>query len=412
MLPDQNSITRLDPQVRRIFDRLRVTPQHFLNYESGLAHELFTPAPEIEWTVPRRPAWQWPFYYFWRIDLDALDRGLRSALDATGVGYCYMLKRNGKLVHFASSGWAQLPADGDVPWLFHIPMNVASVSKFVTAIALIRLLRDFGIPVTRSIGAYLPQYWSLGAGVGSITFENLLRHEAGLGGGLSSPGPADFATAKAQVALGSSGTGTYNYMNCNFTLLRILFATLTGAVPAQFQWPNFLGITSDTFWDFSSISAYSNYVNDGVFWPSITDSRGFIFPANGAKSYATPPAAPGWSDGDQSFSAGASGWFLSVGDLMWVLGELRRGGSIMAAWRARNLMSKMYGLDPPISTSAGAVYTKGGRWGAAPKVHDSAIFILPGDVELAVFVNSWDGTGPGHLGFIPKLLQDSVRLVF
>lgn len=411
-LPDENSMNRLDPQSRRIFDRLRVTPQHFLDYESGRAHELFTPLTEIEWTVTRRGWWLWPLNYFWRIDLDTLDRGLRSGLDATGVGYCYMLKRKGKLVHFASSGWAQLPADGDVPWLFHIPMNIASVSKFVTAIALIRLLRDLAIPVTRSIGAYLPQYWSLGAGVGSITFEDLLRHEAGLGGGLSSPGPADFATAKAQVALDSSGTGSYNYMNCNFTLLRILFATLTGAVPAQFQWPSFLGITSDNFWDFASISAYSNYVNDGVFWSSITDSRGLTFPGNGAKAYATPAAAPGWSDGDQSFSAGASGWFLSVGDLMWVLGELRRGGSIMAAWRARNMMSKMYGLDPPIPTRAGTVYTKGGRWGAAPKVHDSGIFILPGDVELAVFVNSWDGTGPGHLGFIPKLLQDSVVLVF
>jgi hypothetical protein len=37
---------------------------------------------------------------------------------------------------------------------------------------------------------------------------------------------------------------------------------------------------------------------------------------------------------------------------------------------------------------------------------------MPGDVELAVFVNAWDGTGPGHLGFIPKLLQDSVKIVF
>jgi hypothetical protein len=402
----------VDPQVRQIFDRLRITPQHFLDYQSGLADQLFTPVTEVDWTFARRRAWQWPLYYLWRIDIDAVDRGLRSGLDATGVGYCYMLKQKGKLVHFRSSGWAQLPADGDTPWLFHVPMNVASVSKFVTAIALIRLLRDLKIPVTRSIGSYLPQYWSVGTGVGSITFKDLLRHETGLGGALSSPGPADFATAKGQVALGSSGTGTYNYMNCNFTLLRILFATLTGAVDPGFQWLGLFGISSDSFWDYASIRSYSNYVNDGVLWPAIADSRGFAFPDNGAKAYSTPPAAPGWSDGDTSFSAGASGWYLSVGDLMYLLGELRRGGSIMAAWRAKNMLSNMYGLDQPIGTSAGTVYTKGGRWGAAPKVHDSGIFIMPGDIELAVFVNSWDGTGPGHLGFIPKLLQDSVRFVF
>jgi CubicO group peptidase (beta-lactamase class C family) len=401
----------IDPHVRRIFDRLRITPQHFLDYESGLARQPFTQLTEVDWAVTRRRGWRWPFSAFWRIDLDALGRGLRSGLDAAGVGYCYILKRQGKLVHFGASGWAQLPADGATPWLFHIPMNVASVSKFVTAIALIRLLRDLKIPVTQSIGSYLPQYWSVGTGAGWITFANLLRHEAGLGGALGSPGPADFATAKAQVALGSSGTGTYNYMNCNFTLLRVLFATLTGAVDPRFVWPNLFGISADSFWDFASIHAYANYVNDGVYWPAINDSRGFSFPDNGAKAYATPPAAPGWGDGDTSFSAGASGWYLSVGDLMYLLGALRRGGSIMAAWRANDMLSNLYGLDQPIGTNAGTVYTKGGRWGAAPRVHDSGIFILPGDVELAVFVNSWDGTGPGHLGFIPKLLQDSVRFV-
>jgi CubicO group peptidase (beta-lactamase class C family) len=402
----------LDPQVQQIFHRLKVTPQHFLDYERGLADRVRTPVDKIAWTVIGRLGWPWPFYLLWRIDVDAVDRGLRSGLDATGVGYCYMLKRRGKLVHFGSSGWAQLPGDGDIPWLFHISMNIASVSKFVTAIAVIRLLRDLKIPVTTPVAGYLPNYWPRGAGIDAITFENLLRHEAGLGGSLSSPGPADYATAKAQIAVGSTGLGTYNYMNVNFTILRVLLATLTGAVPPWFEWLSIFGISSDTFWDYASIRAYSNYVNDCIFWPSFTDSRGFSFPDNGAKAYATPPAAPGWSDGDTSFSAGASGWFLSIGDLMWLLGELRRGGSIMAVWRATNMMSHMYGLDQPIGTKAGTVYTKGGRWGAAPKVHDSAIFMMPGNLELAVFVNSWDGTGPGHLGFIPKLLQDSVEIVF
>src|SRR5262245_33333875 len=98
MPPDQNSLNRLDPQLQRTFDRLRVTPQHFLDYESGLAHQLHTPFTEVEWTVTRRPGWLWPFSnLFWRIDLDAVDRGLKSGLDATGAGYCYMLKQDGKL---------------------------------------------------------------------------------------------------------------------------------------------------------------------------------------------------------------------------------------------------------------------------------------------------------------------------
>ena len=402
----------LDPQVRETFDRLKVTPQQFLDYERGLTDAHVTPVDEVHWKARRERAWLWPLSYLWRIDLHAVDRGLRFGLRDTCVGYCYILRQKGKLIHFASSGWAQLPGDGHVPWLFHIPMNVASVSKFVTAVGLIRLLRELNIPVTRAVAGYLPNYWSRGTGIGSITFENLLRHEAGLGTGLSVPGNADFATAKAHIMRGSSGTGTYQYMNSNFTILRVLFATLTGALAPGFFWPGLYGISNDLFWDFSSIRAYSNYVNDGVLWPAISDSRGFQFPENGAKAYATPPIPPGWAEGDASFSAGASGWYLSVGDLSYLLNELRRGGSIMASSRAREMLARMYGLDQPIGTKAGPVYYKGGRWGDGPKVHDSAIFMMPGEVELAVFVNAWDGTDPGHLGFIPKLLQDSVKFIF
>ena len=82
----------------------------------------------------------------------------------------------------------------------------------------------------------------------------------------------------------------------------------------------------------------------------------------------------------------------------------------MGTWRARNMLTNRYGLDFPVATNAGAVYYKGGRWGAGPRVHDSAIFMMPGNAELVVFTNSWDGTGPGHLGKIPQMIQDSVEL--
>jgi hypothetical protein len=61
MSSSQDSMTRLEPHVLRIFDRLRVTPQHFLDYQSGRTHELLSPLREIEWTVARRRAWLWPF---------------------------------------------------------------------------------------------------------------------------------------------------------------------------------------------------------------------------------------------------------------------------------------------------------------------------------------------------------------
>ncbi len=41
-------------------------------------------------------------------------------------------------------------------------MNMASVSKFVAAIAVVRLLRANNLPLTTAIGGFLPQYWVRG----------------------------------------------------------------------------------------------------------------------------------------------------------------------------------------------------------------------------------------------------------
>jgi hypothetical protein len=35
--------------------------------------------------------------------------------------------------------------------------------------------------------------------------------------------------------------------------------------------------------------------------------------------------------------------------------------------------------------------------------------MMPGKIDFAIFVNSWDGTGPGHLGVIPQLIKDSIE---
>ena len=76
-------------------------------------------------------------------------------------------------------------------------------------------------------------------------------------------------------------------------------------------------------------------------------------------------------------------------------------------------MSNFYGLDPPeIATNAGPVYRKGGRVFAPDQMMDSAIYLMPNDIEFAIFVNSGKGTtvtAPSYLDDIPKLIQDSVE---
>lgn len=408
-----------DLRIGRVLDALGLTPQHFLDAEHNIGRKALSTVDQIQPTLIRPSKIRWPFTIFWRINLDGLNQDLRTTFDPLGVGYCYMIRRKGAIVHVRTSGWAQLPNDpatgeGQVAWGLHIPMNIASVSKFATAIAAVRLLRAARVPPRTPIAGYLPQYWAQGGGVGAITFHDLLRHEGGLGGTISGSGVGNFAEARTEIGKGSSGTGTYNYKNLNFALLRVLFATLTGTLNPASPLPPFLaslGISEDVFWDVLSASAYSDWVNDYVFAPASIDPRGFQADANAAKAYATPPAVPGARIEDGAGSSGPSGWHLSIGELVRLLDSFRTG-AMMSTWRAEQLLANMYGLDQPLTTNAGQVYYKGGRKLNGPRGMDSAIYLMPGDVDFAIFVNSWDGTIPGHLGTIPTLIQNNIEFVF
>ena len=410
----QQSIDQ-DAQVERIFDALRITPQRLLHSDHNIGREAVSTVDKIETDLIRPSRTRWPFTSLWRINLDTFNQRLRASIDPLKVGYCYMMSRKGKIVHLHASGFAQLPGDGEVGWGLHVPMNIASVSKFVTAIALVRLLRDANIPLKTPVAAYLPQYWTQGPGIGSITFHDLLRHEAGLGGSITDSGTGRFAEAKSEIRSGSSGTGTYNYKNVNFAILRVLFATLTGTLNPSFIMPRSPFLLTfpdnDVFWDLVSATAYSNFVNDYVFAPASINPRGFTPEDNAANAYAYPPKAPGASHvdiADGPGGSGQSGWHLSIGELVRLLDRFR-AGAMMARWRAEQLLSNMYGLDQPLITKAGPVYRKGGRKVNGKRGMDSAICLMPDDVNFAIFVNSWDGSNLGHLRAIPTLIEKSIE---
>lgn len=400
-----------DPQSGRIFDALAITPEQFAHVGRDIGREVVSTVDKIEPTRVTPRKFSRPFADLWQVNLDAFNQDLQAALDLQGVGYCYMIRRKGVILHLRSSGWAQLPGDGDVAWGFHVPQNIASVSKFVSAVAAVRLLDGAGISLNTPIGGFLPAYWTQGNGTASITFHDLLRHETGLGGLISDSGTGSFAEAKDEISRGSTGTGIYNYKNVNFAILRILFGPLTNIMSPASVPPSFLGMSNDGFWDVASALAYSKFVNDHVFVSASIAPREFDAPEDAAKAYVSPPMAPGETIVDGPGGSGQSGWHLSIGELVRLL-DTFRAGAMMPRRRAQLLLSNMYGLDPPLSTRAGTVYYKGGRKLLNGRGMDAAIYLMPKEVDFAIFVNSWDGTSAGYLGAIPGLIQNNIEFIF
>ncbi len=398
----------LDPQIQQILDRAGVTSQQLFGGDLDV-HDaaVSTTADGFATDLHRATRPNWFPTLFRQIDAKTFCKTLEAQLDPLTVGYSYRLMKGGRQVGGKSSYWAQLPAitpffpdDGSVNWRFSVPMNTGSVSKFITAVALYRLLADRSIPITTSIVNFVPAYWQADSSVNQVSFRMLLRHTSGLGQEFNIPptsvnaasintssGPGDIASARVACNTGSSLDAAYDYKNINYIILRVAFAILAGVPRTLDQQSSPVNI--DTLWDLVSANAYANYVNDVLFGPANIAPRNFVADVDAAKGYGTPPIPPGTPSGDATAGAGSTGWHLTIGELTRLIDAVRRGKSILSQKEFGRVLASLYGLDAAETTDAGLVYRKGGRtlFGTNQGM-DSAIYIMPNDLELAIFVNS------------------------
>jgi CubicO group peptidase (beta-lactamase class C family) len=116
-------------------------------------------------------------------------------------------------------------------------MYIASVSKTVSALTMMRTLQLAGVSLDASIDPYLPSYWTRGSNIAQVTFRHLMSHRSGLDVGPDGSNPG--ATTGSVTGQGiqalrnviAAGVDVDNmldegastpYVNANFGLLRVL----------------------------------------------------------------------------------------------------------------------------------------------------------------------------------------------
>jgi CubicO group peptidase (beta-lactamase class C family) len=341
-------------------------------------------------------------------DVALFQAAIRNALSRSAVGYCMELRQHGAVVATQQHGLSQVAGAGssDVLWTPNTPMHVASLSKLITAIAMTKVLASLNVQPGSPIAGYLPAYWSKGAQVDKITFADLLTHTSGL-----TSTATDFESMKSDIAAGVSTIGTYQYANMNFSLCRILLATLNKAVALDAQFP---APFQDAGWDLATINAFQGYVTAFVFNPSGAAAHLAHQPGD-ALAYSFPALAgqPGWNDGDLTTGSGADGWHMTASQYLDVMGTFRRAGTILSTAQAQAMLDDGFGVDWIGSTAAGAYYAKNGLWeNGDGQTEQSTAFFLPDDMEAVVFVNSQVGTTnpPGFLmGIVATAYESCLR---
>lgn len=319
-----------------------------------------------------------------KLDVNSFGQELHNKVKDQVTGYAMQLRKNGAPIYTLIWNWSQTPADASQGWKLDTRMHIASVSKYISTVAMVKLLDAKGISIDAKIINYLPSYWTKGANIDKISFRHLMTHTSGFNTGT---GKADFIFMKQQVAAGTGGVGAYHHENMNFGLLRILLAVINGNVNTNFT----VGNLTDQTWDLVAISAYKQYCQSNIFNPAGVANASFEPLANfkNALAYKFPHQnLKGLNTGNLASFAGSDGWRISVEELLKIMDQVRRKNTIVSSVRAQQILDAGLGINGSVSSPAGKLYYKTGYWGAGGSVEQSVIYYLPEGMELVMLVNS------------------------
>ncbi len=329
------------------------------------------------------------------VNLERLNQQLKQEMPSGLKGYTYIILKDGDIKYTRSEGYARSPQDGLQHWDMFQRMHVASISKTITTVATLRLLKEKGLSVSEKIYKYLPPDWKLGVNVQHLSFKDLMRHRSGFWEVLLKPEGKDLSTRydslKKMVARGINLPITSRkYSNAHHALLRIILPVLED-YPA----------TNTSIYDENSTAQrYEQIVKRLVFHPlGITDAAlKDDDPDAGVLAYSSVSDPSGtFETFDYTLTAGGYGWVLSARDVAKFWAYLWHTDVLLDDAQRSELRSSMMGLWNSGDTVNGRYYCKLGGWfrriGGLEHWLRSAVVEFQDGVGVVLFVNSPSARG-------------------
>ncbi len=288
-------------------------------------------------------------------------------------GYAFEVLHEGKVVAKGAEGWARAPFQPESPsvkWTLDKPMGIASVSKTVTAVGLLKLWEETGQkfslddPFWPKIKAICPQ--ASASDVKKVTIRQLLQHKSGFKQTDAYESPQDIEKLLTQPLAHPPGTH-YEYNNNNFYIARLVLEQI-GKVQ------------------------YTPYVKDHVLKPMGITKMETHFQANAPTcGYGKPGSTrPGFPfDWQCDATAGAAGWYASANDVGRFLAGLRDHKVLSEA--TTDMMYKgLLGWDmsqPGYEKNGGWFWDEGSGAGSRAGALLSSIYHFPDDVDAVMLIN-------------------------
>jgi CubicO group peptidase (beta-lactamase class C family) len=285
---------------------------------------------------------------------------------------------------------------------------IASVSKTMTAITLLKLLDEKKIPLTTTIKPYLPKELSTDPTVEKITFAEILNHTSGLRDIYAF---GNYTTLRKNLTTPVNASDKkFKYQNVNYSLMRLMIPYIED---------NFVPPASAD--DYAKDYLYGVRLMEAtrkrVFQPlGITGTFCAYEDPNKTLSYQFPsPVQKGQDWGDFTSLSGFCGWYLTADEMSKVIRGLLYSEKLLNKTQRETMLSSNYGI---FHTMVGGMdeYGHGGWIPASEKANNypfgttaTTMVGYSNGVSVALVMNSDFGTSKNKSSEQPiraALLQD------
>ena len=199
-------------------------------------------------------------------DMDQFEQNILNAFTPNAVGFSYSIARNG--LHDRSDGVGQARTQNDSPFWQQSEfkeMNIASISKTMTAVAVFGLMDQNNLTLDSPISPWLPSWWQPGPGVNALTFRHLMTHTSGLNNNDGTQ-PYAYANLVNAFAAGVNASQSFAYQNLNYSFFRVMIPRMAGLVSDADTQGAPVG-TRNQVDNNATINAYEQYMQDTLFSP-------------------------------------------------------------------------------------------------------------------------------------------------
>jgi len=333
---------------------------------------------------------------------------------AKARGYSIVVNKDGNWVDTFSFGWAYRNATGGSYASMHVnqEINIASVSKTITAVGALQLLKKNNLKIDSTIGRWLPSYWNAAPAIRSITFGELLTHSSGI-----SQSATTYDSLKATVARGlDNPLKPFDvYANSNFALFRAMIPYLADRNAAiakeNAMLPNTAGFET---W---LSQEYVKYMQANIFTPIGITNASCTPSANTAMAFNENTGGPvdqvvAAVNGDWLNVCGGGGYYLSAMEVAKFQAYLAHTNILLDHTQRALMNSKLLGWDNEDSrmSDKGQAYGKDGAlyWDLnndnIPNTGDAGLqtFIMqfPNKIEVTIAVTSIPGAFRTFAGMV------------